>query len=69
MRPGRTHMETQPETEPKRSFESIAQVLSDRYGAEVSSAEVERVCIRAQRKILRALLSDPELRQVMIDAA
>lgn len=61
-------MRKQTEASPPRSFESIAQVLSDRYGSEVSPAEVEQVCIRAQRKILRALLSDPELRQAVIGA-
>lgn len=46
---------------PIRSYREIALVLTQRDGVPISPMQVRRTCLRAERKLARALLTDPSI--------
>lgn len=43
-----------------RTYRQVAEILTEREGKPISTAEVGEICRTAERKIARALLRDPE---------
>lgn len=55
----------EPKTVGIRTYRQIAQILVAREGASITPARVAQICRRAERKVARALLLDPDVRAHM----
>lgn len=47
--------------QPIRSYREIARILTRRGGVAISPMQVRRTCLRAERKLARALFADPAI--------
>lgn len=57
------HMGGHPSTPVARSYQEIAEVLTEREGKQISPAEVRELCRAAERKLADAVRADPILHQ------
>jgi len=48
-----------------RTYERIAEELVQRGHSELTPASVAKICRSAERKLFRALLADPEIREML----